>query len=143
MTRSLTNKLPARHLLILPLLTATVVGLLLGWPLFLVLSWLGRMAILHWIGERMGVSMGLRLSLLGAMFFAFIPYALLTVGPMFVGGYFGLLVASLFSTLTFMFLDVPGLGLILLTRAGSTPGNRPAKTVVPVVEVVEEVATPD
>ena len=130
-------------LLILPLLTATVVGLFLGWPLYLMLSWLGRMAILHWIGERIGVSLGLRLSLLGSMFLAFIPYALLKVGPMFVGGYFGLLVAGMFSTLMFLFLDVPGLGLILLTRAGSRPKNPPVTVDTSIVtEEINEEGTP-
>jgi hypothetical protein len=102
------------------LLIGSVVGIL-ALPfvqiVFVVLKWLGRAAILHQLGHRLGRQLGRELTLLGAIFLGLIPYMLLLILPL-LAGWAGLLAHFLITGAFWLLVDVPAVGLILLTRAG-------------------------
>ena len=110
---------------VIVLLSATLIGLPIGIVLFVFLKWLGIVGIFHAVGHRIGRSMGRDLSLLGAVLVVFVPYALLVQLPLFFG-LIGLLAAGMIGTFLWLFVEVPGLGMTLLTRAG-----RPARPIAP------------
>jgi hypothetical protein len=109
-------------LLALVLLSATVIGVPIALLLFIVLKWLGLAGIFHAIGSRLGRSLGRELSLLGAILLVFAPLAAVMLIPSFLG-FIGLLLTTLLCGLVWLFLEVPAVGLILLTRAGSRGGG--------------------
>ncbi len=117
---------------LITLLVATVVGIplvpfaLIG---FVVLTWLGRAAILHLIGERIGRMFGIEPSLLGAVLLGMVPYGLLLLVPLLADGLAGLIFHVVLSGAFFLLLDVPAIGLVLLTRAGEP--RHPAVETVP------------
>jgi hypothetical protein len=107
------------------LLVLTVVGLSLIPFLALALvslHWLGRAAVLELLGRKLGRAVGREMSLLGSILLGFVPYALVLLLPLMIGGIVGILSHVATSVLLWLVIDVPGIGLVLLTRAG---GRRP------------------
>jgi hypothetical protein len=99
---------------------ATVVGAPLAWLLFVVFKWLGITGMFHFLGQRLGRSLGREMSMLGAVLVGFAPYLLIVLLPS-AFGLAGLIVAAVFSMLIWIFLEIPAVGLAILTRAGGRP----------------------
>jgi hypothetical protein len=106
------------------LLFLTVLGAPLAlfgvYPAFLVLKWFGLAGIYHRIGSGAARLAGRELSLLPAVLLGFLPFALIQLLPFVIGGwllFFGIALRVLF----WMLVEVPAVGLVLLTRVGS-PG---------------------
>jgi hypothetical protein len=132
-------------LVIIVLLTATIVGLPIGILIFLVLKWLGIAGLFHAFGQRMGRSFGREMSLLGSILLVFAPFALVVILPAFLG-LAGLLLSMFLGLCIWLFLEVPALGLILLTRGGTRSsearGGEPAPPVTPQPTVPPEDTAP-
>jgi len=112
------------------LLLVTVIGVPLAIFLFIILKWLGITGMFYFFGNRLGRAVGREMSLLGAVMLGFLPYVLLILLPS-AFGLPGLLVAIMIHCMIWLFLEIPGIGLVLLTRAGSPPRQRRA---VPKIE---------
>ena len=108
--------------LAIALLSITFVGIFLAWFLFLVLKWLGIAGMFHFFGHRIGRSMGREISLLGAVLIGFVPFALLILLPS-AFGLPGLIVAGVFWFVIWIFLEIPAVGLVILTRGGNPPAR--------------------
>jgi hypothetical protein len=109
------------------LLVCTVIGipiLLCLHVVFLVLKWLGMVGILHFLGSRLGRLFGRDFSLVGSILLAFVLIAAIKLVPFLVGGIAGLVVLLAIKLFVWLFLEVPGVGLIFLTRAGGRPRKR-------------------
>jgi len=142
--RTLSDQAPVRYLvalfigllgylgalIVMLLATATIVGLPIAIAVFLLLKWLGIVGLFHAIGARIGRSMGREMSLLGAILLTFVPFALISLAPYFFG-LAGLVASMTVGTLFWFFFEVPGLGLVLLTRAGAPPRATAAAPPVP------------
>lgn len=109
-------------LVALALLSVTVIGMPLALVLWLVFKWMGAAGIFLAVGRRLGRVFGRELSTLGAVMLVFGLYALITVVPTPLG-IFGLLLSGLFSAMFFVVVEVPAVGLMLLTFAGGRPGR--------------------
>jgi len=116
-------------LVALTLLTVTVIGLPLGLALFLVLKWLGVTAVLWAVGRRLGRTFGRDLSTMAAVFIGFGLYAIAMLLPLWFG-FPGLLLGALVGLFSWFFLEIPALGLVILTRCG-TRTNGTASIVPP------------
>jgi hypothetical protein len=109
------------------LLAISVIGIpvaILLHLVFLVLKVLGLAGIFHFFGARLGRSMSREMSLLGAVFLGFLIFALILTLPHFFG-LFGLAVALTIRAAFWVLFELPAVGLILLTRAGGRPRQRP------------------
>lgn len=104
------------------LLSITVVGVFLAWFLFLVLKWMGIAGMFHFFGHRVGRAVGWELSLLGAVLLGFAPFVALVLLPS-AFGLPGLIVAVLFWFVIWVFLEIPAIGLVILTRGGNLPAR--------------------
>jgi hypothetical protein len=113
--------------IVIALLAVTIVGVPLALMLFVILKWLGITGMFYFLGHRLGRAIGREMSLLGAALLGFLPYALLILLPS-AFGLPGLLVAIMFHFMIWLFLEVPAVGLVLLTRAGNP---KPQRSVVP------------
>lgn len=103
----------------------TVIGLPVLIVIFLLLKWLGIVGIFHAVGQRIGRSLGRELSLLGAILLMFLPYALVVQLPLLFG-ILGLIASGMIGMFLWLFLEVPAVGLVLLTRAGGPGRAMPA-----------------
>jgi len=106
------------------LLVCTVIGIPIVFFLhlvFLVLKWLGMVGILHFLGSRLGRLFGRDFSLVGSVLLAFVLVAAVKLLPFLVGGLTGLVVLLAVKLFLWLFLEVPAVGLIFLTRAGGRP----------------------
>jgi hypothetical protein len=112
--------------ILLLLLLATVVGFFVVLILFFVLKWIGIAGMFHWFGQRVGRGLGREMSLLGAILLGFAPYALIILAPS-AFGLVGFVISCAFYLLIWLFLEIPAVGLFILTRAGAGP--RPASVV--------------
>ncbi len=109
-------------LVLLGLLAATVVGLPLAILLYGVLKWLGIAGIFFAVGHRLGRALGRDISLLGAVMLCFGLYVLVTLAPTPLG-VLGLAVSGALWLLFFFVVQVPAVGLVLLTWAGGRSGR--------------------
>jgi hypothetical protein len=109
-------------LIVLGLLTVTVIGLPIAIFAFVVFKWMGIAGIFFAIGRRLGHGLHREMSLLGAVMLTFGLYALITLLPTALG-VLGLLVSFLIGTMFFVLVEVPAVGLVLLTRAGGRAGR--------------------
>jgi hypothetical protein len=107
------------------LLMLTVVGLPLAIAAFWVLKWLGIAAIFHAVGRGLGRAMGREMSLLGAVLLAFGLYVVVTLAPT-PFGLLGIAISILLATAFFFLVEIPALGLVILTRCGSRSAARAA-----------------
>ncbi len=131
--RAMSDEAPARYFaaffaglaayvalwLIKTLLLVTLIGVPLVYLAFLVLKWMGRAAILHLPGQRLGRAVGGEMSLLGAVLLGLVPYTLLLIVPLLFGGIGGIVLHLFMTGVLWFLVDVPGIGLVLLTRAGT------------------------
>jgi hypothetical protein len=108
---------------VIALLAVTIIGVPLAIFLFIVLKWLGISGMFYFFGHRLGRAVGREMSLLGAVMLGFLPFVLLILLPS-AFGVPGLLIAILIHCMIWLFLEVPAVGLVLLTRAGSPPPQR-------------------
>ena len=117
-------------LFLLPLALATLIGLPFLLLALAVLKWLGLAGMFHALGERVGRAFGREVSPLGAVLLVFAVYGvvLLALSPW---GIWGLLAIVLFHMVFFLFFEVPALGLVVLTRAGTRGAARPVSPPVP------------
>jgi len=155
--RRITDELPARlplaflvglgayvgTFLVNAALLATFIGIPLAgllYVLFLVLKWLGMAGIYHWVGRGIGRLFGRELSLLPAVLLGFLPFALLQLAPVFLGG-FGLLIALGVRVLLWLLIEIPAIGLAVLTRGGGRP-RATTQLTIPVVPVGPVVPAP-
>ena len=132
--------------LLLSVLNTTLLATVFGIPIavalyvaFVVLKWLGIAAILHRLGERVGLSIGREMSLLGAILLGFIPYALLVVVPSFLG-VLGFVFSWALWLAFWLLLEAPAIGLVILTGAGSPRAERPPE--VPAAVIAPEPQVP-
>jgi hypothetical protein len=121
------------------LLAVTVIGVPVAFFLFIILKWLGIAGIFYYLGHRLGRVLGREMSLLGAVMLSFVPFALIILLPS-AFGVAGLLVAIMIHFLIWIFLEVPAVGLVLLTRAGNPPVQR---TLAPSAEPPAPPAPPE
>jgi hypothetical protein len=124
-------------LIVFTLLSATVIGIPVAILTFYILKWVGVAGIFCAVGRRMGSGFGREMSILGAVLLTFGLYALATLLPTPLG-LFGLgLVWGVVGLLFFLLIEVPAVGLVILTRAGGATvappqiPPRPATTVPP------------
>jgi len=110
-------------LVIVGLLTATLIGLPLAVFGFYVLKWLGIAGILYAVGRRLGRSFGLEMSILGAVVLTYTLIVLIKLAPTPLG-FWGLFLMVIIGTLFFLLVEIPAVGLVILTRFGTRPGNR-------------------
>jgi hypothetical protein len=115
-------------LIVLGLLSATVVGIPLFFFAYWVLKWMGIAGIFFAIGRGLGRAFGREMSLLGAVLLTFAIYAVITVAPTPLRA-FGLPLSLMVGTLFVLVVQVPAVGLIILTRVGgyasAAPGPLP------------------
>jgi hypothetical protein len=104
------------------LLSITIVGIFLALFLFILLKWLGIAGMFHFFGHRLGRSLGWEFSLLGAVLLGFAPFVALVLLPS-AFGLPGLIVAALFWMVIWIFLEIPAVGLVILTRGGNLPAR--------------------
>lgn len=95
------------------ILTAiTIIGIpitILLFVVFAVLRWLALAGLFHYVGSRIGRMLFKReMSLLGAILLGFLPFAALRFLPFCVG------------SLIWLFLQIVAVGLLIVTRVGST-----------------------
>lgn len=111
--------------LVTGILAMTVIGIpvaVVAYLGFIVLKWLGLAGIYHRIGTGLARSLGRDVSLLGAILLGFLPFALLQLVPLFFGGV-GVLLGIGVRLAFWMFVEIPAVGLVLVTRAGGrAPG---------------------
>lgn len=119
-------------LVIVGLLAITIIGLPLIWLAYWIAKWMGVAAIFAAIGRRMGRAVGWELSLLGAVLSCFALYVVLSLLPVWLG-LPGWLLGLGLSVLFFLFVEVPGLGLVLLTSGGGARSGQatPGRSVAP------------
>ncbi len=105
-------------LLLVSLALATLIGLPVIYLAYLVFKWLGLAGMFFGLGRRIGRSLGREMSPLGGVLLVYALYALvlLALSPL---GVVGLAFIILFRVLFFCFFEVPAVGLVLLTRAGT------------------------
>src|SRR5262245_29936225 len=110
--------LVAHFFLWITLIRIPVSGLL--FLAFLVVKWRGVAGTYHYVGRSIGRLFGRELSLLPAILVGFLPFATLYLVPTLVGG-IGFLLALGVRTLFWLLVEIPAVGLIILTRIGSRP----------------------
>jgi hypothetical protein len=101
----------------------TVIGIPLSGLLylsFLVAKWLGVAGICLYIGKSIGRLFGRELPPLAAILLGMLPLWALHLVPMFIGG-IGFLFAFGFRLLYWVLVEIPAVGLVILTRAGARP----------------------
>jgi hypothetical protein len=108
---------------------------------FLVLKILGLAGVFHRMGTSLGRSLSREMSLLGAIFLTFGIVALVLVLPHF-GGLLGLAIAIGLRALYWLLIELPAVGLMILTRAGGRPRARRAPAVAPPVPPIPEPFAP-
>lgn len=105
-------------LVLFSLLSLTVIGIPLAIAAVFVLRWLGIAGLFYAIGRRLGRGVGAEMSVIGAVLLSFTLYALLKLAPTPLG-VVGLVISGLLWTLFFLLIDVPAIGLLILTRLGT------------------------
>lgn len=110
------------YLVILALLTVTFVGVFPAWLGFQVMKWMGIAAIFYAVGHRLGRAFGASFSVLGAVLLVFAFYTAVTLLPSLAGMslLFFLMTAALW-TVFFVLVQIPAVGLVILTRFGRPP----------------------
>lgn len=113
-------------LVVIGLLLPTVIGTPVAVLGYYILKWLGIAGIFYAVGLRLGRSFGRDMSVLGAVLLVFALYVAVTMAPGFLG-LPGLLLLVLFRVSFFLLIELPALGLVILTVAGgrSGPSRRP------------------
>lgn len=125
---------------VMAVLVLSVIGMPLSfllWVTFIGLKWLGLAGIYHYVGRSFGRLVNREFSLLGAILVGFLPFALLVLLPMFIGG-IGWLVALGIRFLFWLLVEIPAVGLVILTRGGS----RPRKAAGPPIPLAPASPTP-
>jgi len=109
---------------VLILVSVTIVGGPLAYVAFVAAKWLGVAGLFYTIGRRISRGIGRELSPFAAVLLVFGVYAaiLLALGT---AGLPGLLAIGVVRLLFLCLFEIPGIGLVLLTRAG-TRGAPPA-----------------
>lgn len=115
--------LVAHALLWITLIGIPISGLL--YIAFLCAKWLGVAGICHYIGKGVGRAFGRELSPLAAILIGMLPFWTLHLLPLFLGG-IGFLFAFCFRFLYWITVEIPAVGLVILTRGGSRPRARRA-----------------
>jgi hypothetical protein len=111
-------------LLTATLLFFTVIGIPVAialWFGYVVLKWLGLAAVFVFLGRRLGALAGREMSLLGAVLLGFLLYIGWYLLPSAFGGLFGFLLAVVLKTIFWIFIALPAIGFIILTRVGTRP----------------------
>lgn len=117
-------------LVVFSILSITIVGIPLALLGYFVLKWLGVGGIFYAIGRRIGRAFGGEMSLLGGILITFAIFAAIRLLPTPLGAW-GLLLSALLWTLFFLLVEVPALGLIVLTRFGTASAGLLASAPVP------------
>ncbi len=103
--------------IVLSLLSVTLVGLPLALVAFYVLRWLGIAGVFFAVGRRLA-GRGREMSVLGAVLLVYAIYVVISLSPTPLGPW-GLIVSVLLWMIFFVFVDLPAIGLLILTRLGS------------------------
>ena len=106
-------------LILVPLLLATLIGIPVALFGFYLLKWMGIGGVFYAIGRRLGRGLGREMSVVGAILATFTVYVLVSLGPRLLGGP-GLVLTVMLSTMFFLLIEVPAMGLVLLTRFGTS-----------------------
>ena len=106
----------------------TVVGVFPALFAFIVLKWLGIAAIFHAIGRRLGRVAGFSPSTLGAVLLVFAAYVVVSLVPS-AFGVAGLLAILGLKLVFFLLVEIPAVGLVILTRMGGRRSGGTAATV--------------
>jgi len=109
-------------LVLVGLLSATLIGIPLALFGFYVIKWLGVGGVFYAIGRRIGRGFGAEMSVLGAVLITFAIYALIRVAPTPLG-LPGMFLSSILWTLFFLLIEIPAVGMIILTRMGTRAGG--------------------
>jgi hypothetical protein len=105
-------------LLVISVIGIPVAGLL--HLLFLVFKVLGLAGIFHRLGSGIGRSFNREMSLLGAVLLGFLIFVAVLIVPQLFGTV-GLALALVMRLLYWLLIELPAVGLVLLTRAGGRP----------------------
>jgi hypothetical protein len=109
-------------LVLFSLLSVTLIGIPLALAAIFVLRWLGTAGLFYAIGRRLGRGIGAEMSVFGAVLITFTIYGLLKLAPTPLG-IVGLVISGILWTLFFLLIDIPAIGLVILTRMGSRMTN--------------------
>ncbi len=112
------------------ILVLSVIGIPLVFLLVIgekIVKMVGRAGLFHYYGDRVGRGFNRQMSLLGAICLGFLPFALLTILPLFFG-VFGLILGIMTHLLLVVAVDWPAIGLFFLTRGGNRRRSLPAAT---------------
>ncbi len=110
--------------IVLSLLSVTLVGLPLALVAFYVLRWLGIAGVFFAVGRRLTGSVGREMSVLGSVLLVYAIYVVISLSPTPLGPW-GLIVSALLWMIFFVFVDLPAIGLLILTRLGSPRSSLP------------------
>ncbi len=104
--------------IVLSLLSVTLVGLPLALVAFYVLRWMGIAGVFFAVGRRLAGTVGREMSVLGSVLLVYAIYVVISLSPTPLGPW-GLIVSALLWMIFFVFVDLPAIGLLILTRLGS------------------------
>jgi len=107
-------------LVIVGLLTVTFVGIFPAMLAFYIVKWMGIAAIFYAVGRRLARGAGFSPSVLGAVLLIFGLYVLAMMLPSALG-FAGLLLAGGMKLIFLLLVEVPAVGLAMLTRLGNRP----------------------
>ncbi len=110
------------------LVSVTLIGAPIAYIAFVAAKWLGVAGLFYAVGRRLARGFGRELSPFAAVLLVFGLYAAVLIALSWAG-FPGLLVIGLLRLLFLCLFEIPGFGLLLLTRAGthavSPPGAAP------------------
>jgi hypothetical protein len=112
-------------LVMFSLLSVTLIGIPLAMVAIFVLRWLGTAGLFYAFGRRLGRGFGAEMSVFGALLISFTIYGVLKLAPTPLG-IVGLALSGILWTLYLLLIDIPAIGLVILTRMGSRPQPAPA-----------------
>ncbi len=117
---------------VLSILSLTIIAIPLAIMVFWILKWIGIAGLFFVVGQSLGRLAGREISVLAAVLVTFSAHTLLTLSPSGFGLAGFVLIAAL-GLAFFLFVEVPALGLVILTRVGSHPTGTIGRPVVPMV----------
>jgi hypothetical protein len=109
---------------VLLLVSVTLIGGPLAYVAFVAAKWLGVAGLFYAIGRRFARGFGRDLSPFAAVLLVFGVYAAILLG-LGTAGFPGLVAIAVIRLLFLCLFEIPGLGLVLLTRAGARGAGRP------------------
>ncbi len=101
------------------LLAATIIGVPIAIFAFWALKWLGIAGLFYAMGRRIGRGLGREMSILGAVLITFTVYVAMKLLPLPLGP-LGLIFSAMLWMLFLLLIEIPAIGMVILTRIGTS-----------------------